>query len=67
MKITRFTQDTVNKNILKCVECEECREKINTFDIYTISLATHKNNGKGLLLCGNCARELKMELDINIR
>ena len=67
MKIIRYTQDTVNKSVLRCVECEECRKKIDTYDIYTITLATNKNNGKGLLLCGNCARELKMELGIKVK
>ena len=40
---------------------------MNTEDIYTIGFATNKDNGKGLLLCGNCARELKNMLEITIK
>lgn len=67
MKITRFTQDTVNKSILKSVECEECRNKIETYDIYTIGLSINKKDGKGMLLCGDCARKLNKELDKTIK
>ena len=55
--------ETVNKNLLKSIECEECRNKIETYDLYTIGFDLNKNNGKGVILCGNCARELKHCLD----
>lgn len=67
MIITRFTMETVNKNLLKSIECEECRNKIKTNDLYTIGIAPNKNNGKGLLLCGNCARELQKCLNETIK
>lgn len=67
MLITRFEREKVNKNLLKSIECDECRNLMNTEDIYTIGFATNKDNGKGLLLCGNCARELKNMLEMTIR
>ena len=67
MKITRFESEQVNESILKSLECEECRSKIVTDDLYTIGFALNKNNGKSLLLCGKCARELSESLNQTIK
>lgn len=63
MKITRFESKEVNKNVLKSLECEECRCKITTDDLYTIGFSLNKNNGKSLLLCGKCVRDLQESLN----
>ena len=67
MKITRFESEQINESVLKSLECEECRCKIETNDLYTIEFALNKNNGKGLLLCGKCTRELQESLNQTIK
>lgn len=65
MKIIRLVAATVNENLL--TRCEECRNKIETDDLYIMVFSLNKNNGKHIILCGNCARELKMKLDAIIK
>lgn len=68
MIIQRHTQEDLAKmRIIHNLDCDECRNKIETWDFYTMIFAPNKNNGKYVVLCGDCARELKMELDCEVR
>ena len=68
MIIQRGTQTELLKmEIINNLSCDDCREKIDTFDFYTMIFAPNKNNGKYVLLCGDCARKLQNELNLKIR
>lgn len=66
MVIVKYKREDVAQDVLKNMECENCRCKIDTEDVYAFNFATNKNNGKSLLLCGKCARELNNKLSIQI-
>lgn len=51
---------------LKNVRCEECRENITISYMYSIQFALGKNNGKGILLCEKCTKDLQFELNKNL-
>lgn len=63
MIVLKHEKKNIIENVMKHFSCEECRKGIETEDMYTINLATNKNNGVGILLCGNCAQDLKNKLN----
>lgn len=70
MVVVKYNQKGIKQNIgtevLNNLKCEECRCIVRTEDIYCCNFATNKNNGKNILLCGDCARELNDSLNYTI-
>lgn len=68
MLIHRMTKTELSvMRVIDGISCDECRDKIDTFDFYTMIFSSNKNNGKYVILCGDCARKLQNELNVKIR
>lgn len=66
MIVVKYNKKDIGKDVLNNLKCEECRCIIRTEDMYCCNFATNKNNGKNILLCGNCTRELNDNLNYTI-
>lgn len=63
MIVLKHEKKYIIDNVMQHFSCDECRKKIETEDMYTINLATNKNNGVNILLCSTCAQNLKDNLN----